>query len=61
MILEAVLKEFHVEITEILQITVKIEAESEEKAVEEARARYSGGDYIINESDLVATEFDVKP
>ena len=55
------MKEFHVEITEILQITVKIEAQSEEKAVEEARARYSGGDYIINESDLVATEFDVKP
>ena len=48
------MKEFHVEITEILQKTVKIKAENQEEAVEAAKARYSGGEYV-------ATEFDVRP
>ena len=55
------MKEFHVEITEILQKTVKINAENQEEAVEAAKARYSGGEYVIDGSDLVATEFDVRP
>ena len=55
------MKEFEVEITEILQITVKVKAESGQKAVESVRAGYGKGQYKIDSSDLVATEFDVKP
>ncbi len=55
------MKEFHVEITEILQITVKVRAESRAEAVEAAKKNYGRGKYPINSSNLVATEFDVKP
>ncbi|MDD5945369.1 MAG: DpnD/PcfM family protein [Clostridia bacterium] len=55
------MKEFEVEITEILQITVQVKAESGQKAVEAVRAGYKMGQYKIDSSDLVATEFDVKP
>ncbi len=53
------MREFKVEITEIIQITVDIEAKSREKAVESARFRYDSGEFAIDSSDLLATEFEV--
>lgn len=53
------MKEFHVEIMEILQTTVKIMAENREAAVDTARRNYDMGKYSVK--DLVATEFDVRP
>ena len=55
------MKEFQVDITEILQITVNVRADSEEKALEAVRKRYGGGAYELNRCDLVAAEFDIRP
>lgn len=55
------MKKFHIDITEILQITVDIEAESEKKAIETVKRRYGNGEYNIGKIDLVAAEFDIRP
>ena len=55
------MRNFQVEITEIFQIKVNIEAEIKEQAFEKVRSLYNEGQYLINDSNLVATEFDINP
>lgn len=55
------MKDFQVEITQLLQITVSIKAESREKAIQEARSLYDKGQFKIDSSNLIATEFDISP
>ena len=55
------MKEFYVEITEIFQKTVKVEAEDGDNALLRARERYDRGEYSVKPSEIVAAEFDIKP
>lgn len=55
------MKNFQVEITQLLQITVNIKAESREEAIQEARALYDKGQFKIDNKNLIATEFDISP
>ena len=54
------MKEFYVEITEIFQKTVKVEAEDGDNALLRARERYDRGEYSVKPSEIVAAEFDIK-
>ena len=49
-----------VEITETLQMSVEIEAESAEDAERQARSMYRRGDIVLDASDYVDVAFDVQ-
>ena len=49
-----------VEITETLQTSVKIEAESAEDAERQARNMYRRGDLVLGASDYVDVAFDTQ-
>lgn len=53
------MKNFNVEITEILQKTITIEASSEEEALRIVRKRYSEEDIILDDSYFITTEFNI--
>lgn len=53
------MKEFKVRITETLQLDVYIEAESEEKAIEQAKKNYDEQDYILDADHFKGVEFGV--
>jgi hypothetical protein len=50
-------KEYKIEIEEILQRVVKIEANSLEEAINIAQERYSNEKYILDYNDYKNTEF----
>ena len=49
-----------VEITETLQTSVEIEAESVEDAERQARSMYCRGDIVLDASDYVDVAFDAQ-
>ena len=51
---------WNVEITETLQTSVEIEAESAEDAEEQARELYRRGCIVLDASDLVGVAFDTQ-
>lgn len=50
---------YTIEITEMLQLQIKIEAISEDEAIKSAREKYNYGEIIINEDNLVDVEFEI--
>ena len=52
--------EWRVEITETLQRTVCIAADSREEAMKRATEMYRHGDVVLSCSDFVGTAFDVR-
>ncbi len=53
-------KIFDVEITEIHQIRVVIEANSRAEALDKAKEKYRNNEYTFDLDSLVAAEFEVK-
>jgi len=54
------MKKFRIEVTEVLSRTLETEAENEEEAVEMVRQMYRNCDIVLDASDYVETEIDVK-
>ena len=54
------MKKFRIEVTEVLSRIVETDAESEEDAVETVRRMYQNCDIVLDASDYVETEIDVK-
>lgn len=54
------MKEFFIEITEILQKTISIISENEEDALRIAKENYDSEKIILNEASLVEVNFDIK-
>lgn len=50
-------KVYEIEIEEILQKVVKVEANSLEKAIDIAREKYSNEEYVLDYQDYKDTEF----
>lgn len=50
-----------VEITEVLQKQITVEAEDESKAIEMAKDIYHSGQEVLTAEDHVMTEFDIVP
>ena len=50
-------KEYEIEIEEILQKVVKVEANSLEEAIDIAREKYSNEEYVLDYQDYKDTEF----
>lgn len=55
----ATLRTYQVEVTEVLQRTLYIEAETEEAAIAEAKYQYKDEDVVLDYSDLIETSFQV--
>jgi len=53
------MKEYNVEITETLQKTVKIMAESEEDAIEKAKESYYAEEIVLDDSAYIDTEYKI--
>lgn len=53
------LRVYQVEIIEVLQRTLYIEAESEKAAIAEAKYQYKDGDVELDYSDLIETSYQV--
>lgn len=53
------MKIYNVEITEILQIAVSIEANSEEEALKIIRKKYDDEEIILDESNLITSNFNI--
>jgi hypothetical protein len=51
---------YRIEVREVLSRIVETEAESEEEAVEMVRQMYRSCDIVLDASDYVETEIDVK-
>jgi len=51
------MKEYDVEITETLQRTVKIKANSQCEAEEKAADAWAHGDYVLDAEDFVGADF----
>ena len=48
-----------VEITEVLQKTIEVEAESKSEAINKAKEQYYNGEVELDASDFVDTEFEI--
>ena len=48
-----------VEITEVLQKTVEIEAESKSEAISKVKEQYYNGKVELDASDFIDTEFEI--
>lgn len=48
---------FNIEITETLQKTIEIEAETEQEALDKVEQHYWGGDIYLNSEDYTDTQF----
>ncbi len=53
------MKIFNIEITETLQKTISVEANSEEEALRIIRKKYSDEEIVLDESDLITTHFNI--
>ena len=53
------MKKFTIEITETLQKQVTVKANSREEAEEKVRKQYTDGDLMLDDSNLVDTDFSV--
>lgn len=54
------MKNYRIEVTEVLSRIVETKAESETEAIEAVRRMYGRCDIVLNDSDYVRTEIDVK-
>lgn len=54
------MKKFQVEITEILQKTIEVEAEDKRQAIIIAKSQYHKEDITLKEINLMTTEFEVR-
>lgn len=54
------MKNYRIEVTEVLSRIVETKADSEAEAVETVRQMYGRCDIVLNDSDYVRTEIDVK-
>ena len=54
------MKKFQVEITEILQKTIEVEAEDKRQAIIIAKSQYHKEDVTLKEINLMTTEFEVR-
>lgn len=50
---------YQVEITETLQRTVEVEAESKSDAISKAKEQYNNSEIELDSSDFIDTEFDL--
>lgn len=50
---------YQVEITETLQRTVEVEAESESEAINKVKKQYNNGEIELDTSDFIDTEFEI--
>lgn len=48
-----------VEITEVLQKTIEVEAESKSEAINKAKEQYYNGEVELDASDFINTEFEI--
>lgn len=53
------MKEYNVEITETLQKTITIMAESEEDAIEKAKESYYAEEIVLDDSAYIDTEYNI--
>ena len=54
------MKNYRIEVTKVLSRIVETQADSEAEAVEAVRRMYGRCDIVLNDSDYVRTEIDVK-
>ncbi len=52
------LKVYQVEIEEVLQKVVKIEANSLKKAINIAKEKYKNEEYVLSENDFIGVKFN---
>jgi|AGTN01.2.fsa_nt_gi hypothetical protein len=55
------MKEYQVTITETLQMTVEVEAESSVQAEQIVHRKYHNSDYILDADHFKGVQFSVKP
>lgn len=51
---------YKIEVTEVLKRTIEMEADSEAAAIEMVKRMYHNCDFVLDSSDYIETEFDVK-
>lgn len=53
------MKKYNVEVTEILQKTITVEASSEEEALKIVQAKYNEEEIILDDSNLITSNFNI--
>ena len=51
---------YKIEVTEVLKRTIEMEADNEATAIEMVKKMYHNCDFVLDSSDYIETEFDVK-
>lgn len=51
---------YKIEVTEVLKRTIEMEADNEATAIEMVKRMYHNCDFVLDSSDYIETEFDVK-